>query len=161
MFCSSTSWQGPESQSLLSSACTGYTLVTEPVTREIQPLHKPVILTSTVKGITVNKGHGFLKAWPRSTVNTAVEEQEEHGHVGQRGGGDTDDLCHPRCSFFMWTSSAQQYCLRRGMSMEQESIIQPGISIFSCLILPLLLDNFSWHTLFTLRTGHCKDRVKA
>lgn len=27
----------------------------------------------------------------------------------------------------------------------QESSIQPGTSLFSCLILPLLLGNFCWH----------------
>lgn len=36
MFYTSTSWQGPEPQSLLSSACTGYTLVTQPIISEIQ-----------------------------------------------------------------------------------------------------------------------------
>lgn len=90
---------------------------------------------------------------PKSTINTVVEEQEEHGRVGRRGRGGGGNLYHQRCSFFIWASRAQQYCLRRGTRMEQESFIQPGNSIFSCLILPLILENFSWQALLTHRTG--------
>lgn len=112
----------------------------QPVRSEIQTLHKPVILTSTVKGITVNKGYGFQRPW-----NAWAKEHNEYsgagaggartGQVGRRGRGGSGNLCHQRCSFFIWTSRAQQYCLRRGTRMKQESIIQPGNSIFSCLIL--------------------------
>lgn len=129
---------------------------------KFKPLHKPVILTSTVKGITVNKGRGFqrsLKAWAKEHNKYSGGRAEEHGHVGHQGGGDSGNRYHQRCIFFMWTP--EQYCLRRGTRMEQEGIIQPGNSIFSCLILPLMLENFNWHTLFTHRTEHCRDRVRA